>query len=250
MLKRPYLSLFVLILFSGCAALQPFVSDINLISIQQEKELSSKIQSQIGTEMKLLQDASVTQKVRSIGEKLAKELPSREFDYQFYVVNDKTPNAFTVPGGAIYVHTGLVQFVDNEDQLAGVIAHEIGHAYERHPTKSMTRAYGFNYLKQLLLPENTQAIQNVAFNLAQGGILTKYGRDDEREADEIGFLLLQRSGYKVSGLSSFLLKIQSLEKGPTIPFLNTHPPTPERIERLKKFESNPGSVTFILSPTN
>jgi predicted Zn-dependent protease len=102
----------------------------------------------------------------------------------------------------------------------------------------LSRAYGVQYLTQLLFKNSASAgkTKQLALDLAKGGLLSKYGRQDEYEADEMGFSILKRTGYPTRGLLTFLAKIQKLGGGAPIPFLSSHPPTPERIARLEALE--------------
>lgn len=223
---------------AGCETIEPFVSDINIISVQQERELGQQIAAQIATEMKIFSSGTMVDQVQAVANDLVKALPVREFNYQFHVAENQTPNAFAIPGGHIYVHTGLFSLVETKQELAGVLAHEMGHIYERHPAKALTRAYGVNYLSSLILNKNSTGIKTIALKIAQTGILTKYGRDDEREADEIGYFLLKKSGYSSDGLINFLQKIQRMQQDPKLfQLLSTHPPTAERIQNLKALKA-------------
>ena len=240
MTKRFWLLL--LVVLTGCASLEPYVREINLISIPQEKEIGQQFEAEIAKEMVIVQDSAVNDRINAIGQRLLTGLPRRDFDYRFHVVEDKTPNAFTIPGGIVYVHTGLIQLVSDDSELAGVIGHEIGHAYERHPAKALSRAYGVDYLTKLVFKDPQGKFKTIALDLAKGGILNKYGRQDEYEADQVGYVLVKKVGYPTSGLLKFLNKIMALEQqGVSIPFLASHPPTPDRIARLESFERYPPS---------
>ena len=222
-----------LLTLSSCAYIDPLIQDVNVVSIADENQISVQMQSEVAKAMKIVEDSKLTTPVRQIGNRLVAALPRKDFDYQFYVVADNSPNAFTIPGGKIYVHTGLMQFVADESELAGVLAHEIGHAYERHPAKSMTRQIGLSQLATRV-GGNSGAIKQMALKIAGTGALNFYGREDEREADRIGFNLLRQTGYPTNGLTRFLQKLLPLQNGKTPPaFLSTHPPTPERIAALE-----------------
>jgi len=231
--------------FSGCAVLNPLVQDFNIISLSQERVIGQQMSEQVASELSLSSDPQLNQVVSSIGQKLVAELPHKDFDYRFFVVNDPSPNAFTIPGGYIYVHTGLLQFSDGPAEVAGVLGHEIGHAYERHPTKGMSRTYGIDALTGLVLKSNPTKLRSMTLQLAKGGVTSKYGRDDEREADEIGFYLAERSGFGTDGLLHFLRKLESLTSGSDTPaFLQSHPSTPERVAKLESLQEG-GSAQFV-----
>ena len=223
--------------FSGCAALNPFIQDFNIIPLAQEKEIGVQMSGEVAKAMTLNQDPALNKIVNDVGQRLVAQLPRKDFDYKFYVVTDPSPNAFTIPGGIIYVHTGLFQLAADPTELAGVIGHEIGHAYERHPSKSMSRTYGIEALSTVVLKSNPTKLRSMTLQLAKGGITSKYGRDDENEADEMGFYLAQRAGFGTHGLLNFMRKLEMLTKSdPTLPFLRSHPATPDRVAHLEALQ--------------
>lgn len=222
----------------GCETLNTLLGDINIVSVEQEKEIGATVDQEIRKTLPVADDPVLTPRIRSIGRRLAAGLPLKEFDYQFFIVKDKTPNAFTIPGGKIYVHTGLIDLAQSDDEIAGVIGHEIGHAYKRHPGKSLTRAYGAEYLSQLIFKDPSNKLGQIALQYAKGGLLARYSRQDEYEADEVGYSLIRKAGYNTAGLVTFLKRIQALESGGRTPldFLRSHPPTPDRIARLESMQ--------------
>ena len=226
-----------ILLLAGCASLEPYVQEFNIVSIPEEIQIGEKIAAEISKQMEIVKNPSVTDRVISLGERLAAGLPRRDFQYEFYVVRDETPNAFTIPGGKIYVHTGLLDFVGDDSELAGVLGHELGHAYARHPAKGLSRQMGVGYLSSLLFKDPQGKFRTLALQLATQGVLTRYSREDERQADELGYTFLRRAGFRTDGLLRFLRKLLALQRGrEPLPFLSTHPPTPERISRLEQLE--------------
>lgn len=243
---RKILSIFLISALSGCSYISPLVQDFNIVSPQQEAQLGAQVASQITKEMRVVSGTDQAATVQRIGAKLVAGLPQKDFDYKFYVVEDPAPNAFTIPGGSIYVHTGLFKYTADESELAGVIAHEIGHAYDRHPAKAISRQYGVDYLTKMLFKENASQFKQLSLQLAKQSLLLRYGRSEEFKADEIGFQLLKRTGYRTDGLVRFFRTLQSLEKkGASLPFLSTHPPTPDRIARLEAMERSNSLTTAV-----
>lgn len=159
-----------------------------------------------------------------------------ELQFSLTVVEDETVNAFALPGGYIFVHTGLLDFVRSEGELAGVLAHELAHVDLKHGMKAVGRQIGFSLLFQLMLGDSSSEqiakIGAVAINLTQLG----YGREAEFEADRSGALFMARSGYSKAELISFLERLQEESgdgKNPAfIQIFSTHPPIAERIKRL------------------
>jgi len=231
--KKHFLAVCALFLLTSCEYVSPLIQDANIISVTDEVQAGKQMQAEIAKSMTIVTDPALNNAVKTIGNRLVSVLPNKDFDYQFYVVGDNSPNAFTIPGGSIYVHTGLMQFVSDEHELAGVLAHEIGHAYERHPAKSMTRQIGLSQLANRV-GANSNVIKQMALKVAGTGALNYYGRSDETESDRIGFELLRRAGYRQDGLTRFLQKLTKLQTGQQTPtFLSSHPPTPERIAALE-----------------
>lgn len=224
----------VFFVVSGCSTLSPAIHDFNVVPAEKELQMSQTMQTEIAKQMSINTDPSLNRAVNTIGSRLVSALPKKDYEYKFFVVNDPSPNAFTIPGGKIYVHTGLMSFVSDPDELAGVIAHEIGHAYEKHPAKGVSRGIGLQTLTSVFIKDaESNRLKQAVLGLAQNGILNKYGRDDEREADDVGYYLLKRAGYKTDGLLRFLKKLEKISGNKTPVFFSTHPQTPERIARLE-----------------
>lgn len=152
-----------------------------------------------------------------------------DFIWKLKIIHDdSTLNAFCTPGGYIYFYTGILKFLDSEDQLAGVMAHEIAHADMRHSTRQMSTMYGIQFAQQVFLGNPTALIQ-----VTNALIGLKYSRKHETEADEMSVKYLCSTPYNAAGGAMFFQKIDATSKGGNIPeFLSTHPNPDKRIENL------------------
>lgn len=149
------------------------------------------------------------------------------------LIDDKTINAFCAPGGYIFVYTGILRYLDNEAELAGVLAHEMGHAERRHGTRQMTKTYGIQMVLDFLL----QGSDSESFKQVIGGLLTlRYSRSYEREADECSVRYLCATSYQSDGAAGFFEKIrdENGQKGDEL--LSTHPDPEERITNFHLFK--------------
>jgi predicted Zn-dependent protease len=172
----------------------------------------------IEAELGLVKDEKLLQYVRSIGIRLVRHAPPQPFDYEFKIVDQTVPNAFALPGGKIYVSRGLLALVQSEDELAGVIGHEITHAAERHAAARI---------------DYSSRINPFSMGLMRAASIAAYGRDQERDADRGGQILAARAGYNPNGISTFLRKLDASDRyeigWSRLPyFLATHPTNPER----------------------
>lgn len=161
------------------------------------------------------------------------------FPYTFQVINDTIVNAFCTPGGFIYIYTGLIDFLDNEASLAGVIGHEIAHAEQRHMTQRLTAAYGVNVLASLVLGSNPSMLGEIFANLFVGLGFLANSRADEEEADDYSIRYLASTEYYPGAITFFFDKIRAEQKkkgttpGDLERLLSTHPLPQDRIDNVK-----------------
>jgi beta-barrel assembly-enhancing protease len=154
-----------------------------------------------------------------------------EFAWRVRIINKDVLNAFCTPGGYIYVYTGLIKYLDNETQLAGVMGHEIAHADKRHSANQMVKQYGVSSLIGILTGGNAGQLSTLAANL----LLLKYGRDDETEADKFSVKYLNSTSYDGRGAKYFFEKlIAGGQSGGTPAFLSTHPNPENRVADITK----------------
>ncbi len=152
-----------------------------------------------------------------------------DFEWEVKIINKDVKNAFAAPGGYIYVYTGLIKYLETENQLAGVLAHEIAHADLRHSVNQMVKQYGAKVLLDVVLGKNQGALTEIAKGLAG----KKFSRNDEAEADKFSVIYLCPTSYEADGAAGFFEKIKA-EGGVGIPeFLSTHPSPDNRIEDIK-----------------
>ena len=223
---------------AGCAA------GVNLFSKSEDVQLGQQMAQQIASDPKqypILNNPQLTAYLQSIEDRIVQSpnVQNKDFHYTVKIINDpKTVNAFTIPGGGIYVYTGLLQFIDNESTLAGVLAHETTHADHRHATRNLTQQYGMEMLASTALGGNANIIYQIVASLGTQLTALKFSRDDEREADQGSFDdLYQLPGrpWWPGGVNLFLAK--SLAAQPSQPgkfeqlFL-THPIDQERIDAI------------------
>ncbi|HET9452728.1 MAG TPA: M48 family metallopeptidase, partial [Gemmatimonadaceae bacterium] len=173
------------------------------ISTQQEIQMGAEYAAQINAQLPIVQDAEVNRYVNVLGDSIARLADGRGIDYNFYVVNDASINAFAVPGGFIYVNRGLIDKTQNLSQLAGVLGHEIGHVVRRHSVQQMEKAQGANIglvLGCTLINVCGGDLAQAAINVGGSALFAKFGRDDEREADRDAVASVVRAGIHPKGI--------------------------------------------------
>jgi beta-barrel assembly-enhancing protease len=182
-------------------------------------------------------DAYLTQ----LGLRLVAKLPTRgvEYPWEFHCVNDKAINAFALPGGYVFVNRGAIEVADNEAQLAAVMSHELSHVALRHGTAQASKAQlaqGAAGLFGGLFGGSTGgALLTQGVALGAGGLLLRYSRTDETQADVMGTQVLFDAGYDPRAMSQFFEKLEAETKGKNPPqFLSDHPNPEHRVERVNE----------------
>ena len=212
---------------------------LNLFTIQQDRDLGLQVANEIDGDpakypvLDSLKYKEVYKYLYSVRDNIlnsGKVDLKDKFQWRLRIIHDdNTLNAFCTPGGYIYVYTGIMKFLDSEDQLAGVLGHEIGHADMRHSTRQMTTMFGVQVVEQVLLG-NRAAIQQITSAL----IGLKFSRKHETEADERSVIYLCPTKYNAAGAAGFFQKIEQQAAGAKQPeFLSTHPNPENRIEHFQ-----------------
>lgn len=155
-----------------------------------------------------------------------------EFGQARIIRNDTTLNAFATPGGYMYFYTGIIGFLENEAEFAGVMAHEMAHCDRRHSTENLTRQYGFSILLNALLGKNPGVLAEIASGLANGLSMLAFSRSNEYEADEYAVRFLYNTPYDARGLGGFFERMENHSTTPV--FLRTHPSPEDRLEKIQE----------------
>jgi predicted Zn-dependent protease len=231
-----------LIAATGGCALNPVSGrpQLTLISRSAEREIGAEESKKVAAAMGLVPDGPLVEYIRSVGRRVAANSPRKDVEYTFAVVDMEEPNAFALPGGWVYVSRGMLALTNSEDELAGVLGHEIGHVAARHAVARASRAAPIGILAGLgaavtgiVSPALGDLVGGVG-GLAGGLALASYSRDQEREADRVGQDLAAAGGWDPAALASSLRALEreetlSAEKPRRTSFFDTHPAIPERV---------------------
>ena len=227
-----FLVLVLLVAAGGCATSGVNQGDFNIVSIEEEWQLGQQLEADLAKQLTLVDEPVVQRYVNQLGSRIVSRTEMSGLPWKFHVVRNEEINAFNIPGGQVYINTGLIEAARNSSELAGVVAHEIGHGVARHGTEQLTRAYGLNVVAALLLGSDPQAYQQILAQILGTGAIASFSRDAEREADGLAVEYLYESGYDPDGLVSFFEVLMEERKGrgdPVARFFSTHPLTEERI---------------------
>jgi len=231
------------------------------ITIKEEEELSREFMRVVLNQFPLIKDPIIVNYVNDIGQKIVSVLPDQPFTYHFYVIKEHSYNAFASPAGHIFINSGLIAAMESEEELAGVIAHEIAHVSCRHISQKIERSQKIGYatlagiVAGILLGTGgagTAANAVTVGSLAAGqSAALAYSRDDEAQADQFGLKYLNRAGYSAKGLLLVLKKMRSRQWfGPNqIPtYLQTHPASEDRMVNIDLWLAKREKVVRNIDP--
>ena len=238
-MTKKYLLFFILILcqISGCATVQTGLDrqESIFITTSQEVAIGEEVIQQIEKENKILNNSALTGYVNQVGQKLAGVCFRKDIEYHFKIIDSEMINAFALPGGFIYVYGGALTAMDNEAQLAAVLAHEMGHVAARHGVKQLQKAQVYGVLSSILLKDEKKAIAELS-NMAANLVFLGYSREAEFDADALGVHFTAQAGYDPKGMLEFFEKLKQMEKreaGKLEVLLRTHPLTADRISKIE-----------------
>jgi predicted Zn-dependent protease len=222
--------------------LKASASGFTIMSESSEIETGRKLDEEIGKKLGFYTEPKLQGYVNDVAQRLVHSGVPRSFNYEFKIVDMPDPNAFASMGGFVYITRGMLAELNNESELAGVLAHETAHISHRHVPKQMTRAYGFQLLglgamalgATLGNSDNKLGNAPIGISAALMTILRSYSQEAELEADELGLMLMSKAGYDPRALLDFLRNLRQRERLTGVGYhgmLATHPETAERIAK-------------------
>lgn len=218
-------------------------NNLILFSINNDKELGAQVAAEIEAnpaEYPILSESQYPEAYEYLEDMKDEILNSGtvqykdEFAWELKIIHDDAVlNAFATPGGYIYVYTGLIKYLDQADDLAGVLGHEIAHADLRHTSRNLQREYGVSILLSILLGDNANELTTIAAQIAKTGSDLKFSREFESEADENSVIYLAETDFACNGAASFFAKLIANGQDSGVPqFLSTHPNPENRVEDI------------------
>jgi predicted Zn-dependent protease len=211
---------------------------VNFYSLEKEIALGKQLASEVERQAKIINDPVIAEYVNRVGQNLVRNSDAK-VPFTIKVIDSEEVNAFALPGGFFFVNSGLILKADNEAELAGVMAHEIGHVAARHGTRQATRGEiaQLGMIPLIFMGGWTgYGIYQAASVLVPVGFL-KFSRAMESEADLLGLEYMYKAGYDPTAFVDFFEKIETLEKrkpGTVSKLFSTHPPTDSRIQAAQK----------------
>ncbi len=207
----------------------PAEAGIFTMSTKDEIKNGKNYARQLEKKFGLVQDLELQERVARIGDRIAAVSDRKDVPYTFKVLNGKDVNAMALPGGYIYVFKGLIDYMPSDEELAGILAHEVGHVAKRHIAKQVEKAMNMQVAAILLHAERL----GIFGNLIEMAIMQGYSREDEREADQLGFIYSLRAGYNPYGMLMGLQKLNQLDPTGESDIFSSHPDSQSRVDAIE-----------------
>jgi predicted Zn-dependent protease len=239
-------------------------SALATLTPQLERQIGESIMREYRRDPDFVGDAEITAYINTVGRRLVAASVEAGREFEFFVVRDPSINAFAMPGGFVGVHTGLIVAAQSEAELAGVLAHEVSHVTQRHIARQVDKGQKMQWAAIagmiagiLAARSNPQAAQAAIVGSQAGMIQAQlnYSRDFEREADRVGFTLMEAAGFDPAGMPAFFDRLQKASRyaeAPVLAYLRTHPLTVERLSDMQArtatvaYRQRPDSIEFQL----
>ncbi|HYZ85433.1 MAG TPA: M48 family metallopeptidase [Bryobacteraceae bacterium] len=241
-MPRRFLALVLaLSLYPACATRNPgdpLKPGYNVYSKEQDIQLGQQAAREISSQVNVVRDEALQSYVRQIGQKLASVPAAGDYPYSFTLINDPSINAFALPGGPVFINTGLLEATDNEAQFAGVLAHEISHVALRHATSQASKANILQLpaaLASIFMGQGSTAAQlgQLGLGLGLNALVLRYSRSAETEADALGARILAAAGYNPIEMARFFEKLEQQGGSRAPEFLSSHPNPGNRVRAVE-----------------
>ncbi len=230
---------------SGCSSFGTYNAatgrnEFILISTPSEVAMGKALHKKIIRQQKLSTNQSQIKRIQNIGSRLVQVSDRQDYQYHFYLIDKNELNAFTIPGGNVYIYSGLVNRLKNDDQIAAVLAHEIGHCAAKHTVKKFQVAMGYDLIGSLVfnyfeMGQLSKKVAQMSSKAVMKLVSSAYSRKDEYEADRLGIKYLYLSKYNMQGAVDSLAILKKESKGPKTPLmLRSHPYLESRIKFIKE----------------
>jgi predicted Zn-dependent protease len=229
------------------------------LSIEEERELGQKFFDQVRNNFEFEDDDFVNEYINDLGKYLTKSLDTIHFPFKFYIIKDNSLNAFAGPGGHIFIFSGIIEPMDDVDELAAIICHELAHVSARHLSNRIeqNKKIGFATMAGVLAGSliGGKAAQAVITSTVAAGVQKQlnYSREDERQADQLGFRYMADAGFNPGEMVTVLKKIQQgnyTGSESITPYLLTHPGGSERMSNIDSMMMNFSPNTANKPPDN
>lgn len=226
-------------LLLGCVATGPGgKTSLIIIPSSQEVAIGAGMAQELAQSETTLPDPEWQAYLNEVGQKIVAVCDRKDIEYHFTVIESDQINAFAAPGGFVYFYTGLLREMDNEAEMAAVMAHEISHVVARHGIKQVQASLGVAMAYDLAMGDNDSKLINTAVGIGLGLLSAGYSRSHEREADDFGLTYLVRAGYDPSGMVGMLEKLAALGGASSSSVFekltSSHPETQERINNTRR----------------
>ena len=235
-LSRLSTFLFLVALGLGCVTTGPGgKTSLVIIPTSQEVALGHAMAKEISTSEKELPDPQWQAYLSGVGGRLVAVCDRKDIEYHFTVIESDQINAFATPGGYVYFYTGLLNMMDNEGELAAVMAHELSHVVARHGAKRLQAAMGASMAYQLVTGDTKSETFKAAVGIGMNLLFAGYSRDAEREADDFAVTYMIRAGYDPNAMETMFDKLAASgsQSNAFEKLVSSHPETEERIRNTK-----------------
>lgn len=221
----------------GCASSGVNQGQVNVVSLEEEWQLGQQLERDLAGKLRFVTDSRAQSYLNDIGRRIVRQTELARLPWEFHLVADPAVNAFSIPGGHVYVNSGLVAAAANVSELTGVVAHETAHGVARHSTEQLTKAHGLNILATLALGNNPSVYEQLLAQIVGSGTMARFSRGAEHEADSLGVRYMQAAGYDPRGMAGMFAKLLAQRKqrpGSVERFFSSHPLTEDRIAAVNR----------------